>query len=197
MEEEFNRLDNKIWKTMGSRFISSKRFETLDKLSNITTNLAAVYILCINLLILIPQKNRNISDVNITFFTICASIFILALSLFLQTRKYNELSHNFHLCARELNALYDKLMFLKNRKDYDESKLLTINDEYNKILINYNLNHSKLDFDMFKLQHKNVFRYKYYNFELIKVYIINFITYYFLYSLAILSGILIIFFSFK
>ncbi|WP_449389241.1 SLATT domain-containing protein [Chryseobacterium lineare] len=192
MEKEIERWYKKLWETKGSRFIAAKRFDRIDKYSNITIHIITAYLLCVNLLVLIPKRSALLSNENISFFTICASIILLVISLIISSRKYGDTSHKFHSCAREINILYDKVCYWKNTSEKPKSEdIFELNEKYNNILINYDINHSKLDYSVFKCENYKEYFKAYPLLYLIKIYSLNFIVYYLLYLLAIIIPILI------
>lgn len=192
MEKEIDRWYKKLWETKGCRFIAAKRFDRIDRYSNITIHIITAYILCVNFLVLIPDRHELFSNENISFFSICASIILLVMSLILSSKKYGETSHKFHSCAREINILYDKVCYWKNTSEKPKNEdILELSEKYNYILINYDINHSKLDYSVFKCEnHKEYFK-TYPFLYFFKIYSLNFIVYYLLYLSAIITPILV------
>ena len=192
MEKEIERWYKKLWQTKGIRFIAAKRYDRIDRYSNITVHIITAYLLCINLLVLLPNRPTILSNENISFFSICSSIILLVISLHVSSRKYSEISHKFHSCAREINILYDKVCSWKNNVESpnkgDIEKLI---EEYNLILKNYDINHSKLDFSIFKLENYNEFFKSYPYISASKIYIYNFIAYYLVYLASVITPIII------
>jgi hypothetical protein len=198
MEKEINRWYKKLWETKGSRFIASKRYERIDRFSSITIYIVTAYILCVNLLILIPNRPKSLSNDNLSFFSICASIIILVISIYIPSRKYNDIAIKFHSCARDINVLYDKVCLWKvNVQNIKESDILQLIKDYNDILKTYEINHSKLDYLIFKCENSSEYFIKHIFWYKIKIYILNFINYYFIYVCAITLPILILILLFK
>lgn len=152
MEQEVNRWYKKLWETKGSRFVAARRLELHDKFSTITVSLISVYIISLNLLILIPESKRNIilSDINITYSTICLSILVLAVSLIIASRNYKMRADKYHECGRRIDKIYDEVCIWKNTSNiptqYDIAK---ISEDYLKFLDKYE-NHTHLDYLTFK-----------------------------------------------
>lgn len=192
MKEELDRWYKKLWETKGSRFIAAKRYDRLDRYSTISLHIISAYLLCVNLMVLLPNRPSILSNDNLNFFSICASIILLVVSLHIPSRRYNEISHKFHSCAREINILYDKVCFWKNNLGLvNEADILQLISDYNQILINYDLNHSKWDFQIFKIENRSEYYMKYPFFRSIKVYSVNFFAYYSLYFFALILPILV------
>lgn len=193
MEEEVNRWYKKLWETKGSRFIASKRYERIDRFSSITIYIITAYILCVNLLILIPIRPKFLSNDNLSFFSICASIIILVISVYIPSRKYSIIAEKFHSCARDINVLYDKVCLLKvNVANVKESKISDLITEYNNILKSYDINHSKLDYSIFKCENSNDDIFKISVFYKLRIYSLNFINYYLIYLCAIILPLVIL-----
>ncbi|MDQ1096883.1 MULTISPECIES: SLATT domain-containing protein [Chryseobacterium] len=192
MEKELNRWYRKLWETKGCRFIAAKRYDRLDRYSTITIHIMSAYLLCANLIILLPNRHPILSNENLNFFSICASIILLVVSLHIPSRKYNELSHKFHSCAREINLLYDKVCYWKNNIDIVENKdILKLINDYNLILHNYDINHSKYDYHIFKIENSTEYKFNFKFFFSIKTYFANFFMYYLIYFLALICPIAI------
>lgn len=192
MEKEIERWYKKLWETKGSRFIAAKRYDRIDRYSNITVHIITAYLLCVNLLVLLPKRPTILSNENISFFSICSSIILLVISLHISSRKYSEISHKFHSCAREINVLYDKVCYWKNNVEKSSKEdIKKLIEEYNLILKNYDINHSKLDYSIFKCENYKEF-FKSYPYSLVvRIYTFNFIAYYLLYLASVILPIII------
>ncbi|MRX64683.1 SLATT domain-containing protein [Maribacter luteus] len=151
MENELKRWHKKLWETKGSRFIAAKRYEKHEKWSTITISLVSVYIICINLLIFVPNRPRILSDINITLSTITLSIMVIVISIILNNMGYKHLSHRFHDCGREITIIYDKLCLMKIKSENVRAEdIEEISTEYNSVLRKYDINHSTLDYKVFQ-----------------------------------------------
>lgn len=191
MKEELDRWYKKLWETKGSRFIAAKRYDRIDRYSTITIPIISAYLLCVNLIVLLPNRPNVLSNDNLNFFSICASIILLVVSLHIPSRKYNDISHKFHSCAREINILYDRVCYWRNDfENITSEQILKLIDDYNQILQNYDVNHSKLDYHIFKIENHSEYYSKYPFFLMLKTYIVNFFTYYFLYFIALILPII-------
>lgn len=198
MEKEINRWYKKLWETKGNRFIASKRYERIDRFSSITIYIVTAYILCVNLLILLPQRPKSLSNDNLSFFSICASIIILVISIYIPSRRYNDIAIKFHSCAREINILYDKVCLWKvDISSIRDSDIMQLIEDYNHILKVYDINHSKLDYSIFKCENSSEYKLKCLFFYKIKIYFFNFMNYYFIYVCAIVLPIVILILLFK
>lgn len=192
MEKELDRWYKKLWETKGSRFIAAKRYDRIDRYSNITLHIISAYLLCVNLLVLLPYRPHVLSNENINFFSICASIILLVISLYVPSRKYGDVSHKFHSCARDINILYDKVCYWKNNiEEPSKEDIKKLIEDYNLILKNYDINHSKLDYSIFKYENYKEFYESYPYLLSFKTYTVNFIVYYLLYLISIITPIII------
>ena len=153
MEKEIERLYKKIWETKGCRFIAAKKLEDIEKWSSLTINIFSIYIIIVNLTVLLKTRPNFLSDSFITFLTISLSILILVISNIINSREYKLKAKEHHICGRELSELYDKLCQFRNGvftpTSYD---IRLITNEFHKILEKFDLNHTTLDYNYFKLQ---------------------------------------------
>lgn len=191
IEIELNRWYKRLWETKGSRFNAAKRFERIDRLSSISLFLVSAYLLCINLLILFPDRPDLLSEVNITYFTISASIVLLVISIYIPSRNYRDIAIKFHNCARDINVVYDKICLMKcNLNSVSTADISSISNEYNSILMKYDINHDKSDYSLFRSNHPVDYNITYWYIYKPYVYVSIFSRYYFIYCLAILFPLL-------
>lgn len=160
MKEEIDRWYRKLWITKGCRFITAKRYEKHNQFSNITITVVSVYIITLNLTVLLENRPPLLSDSNITFSTICASILVLVLSLIINSREYQILANKFHDCGREITEVYDDLCILKATKTDDEGKLKEIITRYHAIIKKHDINHSNMDNNLFTARNISEFNLK-------------------------------------
>jgi hypothetical protein len=161
MKDEIERWYNKLWTTKGIRFVAAKRYWLHDKWSTITISLVSVYIICINLLVFIPTRPAYLSNDLITFSTISLSIIVIVISIIVNNISYKHLGHKFHDCGREITEVYDKVCLLRtNIGSVTKKDLEQISAEYNSILKKYDINHTSLDFLVFKKDYPNEFNIK-------------------------------------
>lgn len=194
IERELNRWYKRLWETKGSRFIAAKRFERIDRFSSISLFLVSSYLLCINLLILLPDRPALFSEENITFFTISASIILLVISIYIPSRNYREIANKFHNCARDINVVYDKICLMRcNSTSMTIDDITKVSDEYNHILMKYDINHDKLDYSMFRCNHWEDYKIKAWYIYKPYIFTVFFIRYYIIYVLAIIFPLFILF----
>lgn len=171
MEKEITRWYKKLWETKGARFIAANRLELHDKWSTITISIVSVYIISLNLTIILPNRTTLLSEMNITFSTICLSVLVLVVSLILASRNYKMRADKYHECGRRINEIYDKICLWKNTEQLPSNEeLQKISTEYYKILDNYE-NHTRLDYLMFMCNNRSEYNIK---FKGIFVFYINF-----------------------
>lgn len=155
MEEELQRWIKKTWETKGTRFNAGKRNSQHDKWSSIAIYLVSVYIILLNLSIFIIDVDSPLfTDANVNYTTICLSIIVLIISLVLNSRNYNLRSSKFHDCGRDITKVYDEVCLLKaNINTLSNQDIIDISEKYNTIIQKYDLNHSTLDYLMFRSQY--------------------------------------------
>lgn len=158
MEKEIERLYKNTWSTRGARLYSASRLKRHDTLSNCSITLMSVYIICLNLVELLPKEIIDIfPQGSITYITICFSIFILSISQIISSKDYKLRADKFHSCGREIKEIYDTLSLWKNCNNIpSEEKFRDINKDYINILDKYE-NHKKLDYIMFQCDHMKEF----------------------------------------
>lgn len=162
MEEELERWYKKVWTTKGIRFAAAKRYELHEKWSTITISLVSVYIICINLLVLLPNRPDYLSNEIITFSTISLSILVIVISVIVNNMNYRHLAHKFHDCGREITVLYDKVCLLKtNISEVDKNDMKELSKDYNAILKSYDINHTNLDYLVFQQENSKDFKIEY------------------------------------
>lgn len=170
MEQEINRWYKILWETKGSRFVAANRLELHEKWSTISVSLFSVYIISLNLLVLIPEYKRLplYSNLNITYSTICLSVFILAISLIITSMNFKLRADKFHECGRRIDDIYNKVCMWKNTENYPSNyELESISSGYLNILDKYE-NHTRIDYLVFKannlteynIRHKCLFWFK-------------------------------------
>lgn len=199
MEKEINRWHKKLWETKGARFIAAKRFETHEKWSTITISIISVYIISLNLTILLPKNLQILNNETITFSTICLSILVIVISVILSSRNYKVTANKFHDCGREIAEVYDIVCLWKNNpKMVNQKDLEGLIKDYNFLLKKYDINHSRLDYEIFIRD--NLSEYKYIDCKFwfrLKVSLRHFFDTVFRYWIFILIPIIIYFFLIK
>ena len=71
-------------------------------------------------------------------------------SVILSSRSYKVLANKFHDCGREIAEIYDQVCLWKsNSKNVTEEDLKDMIKQYNFLLKKYDINHSRLDYEMF------------------------------------------------
>ncbi len=148
-------LNNRIWRTKGSRFNAYRRLAKKNSTLKFVTSCSSIHLLAIsilqlsNLVTISENQSRWLS-----FISIIISIIILAYGLYENGKEHGLKSERHHSCGIELDGCYSKLQFIE---DNEKSKVIEIADEYNQITAKYLLNHETIDDLYFKLQNPDDF----------------------------------------
>ncbi len=112
--------------------------------STLCVAMLSVEIIVINLLIFIPSLHLD-GDL-VTIVTVCLSAFVLALSLLISQLMYDISEDEYHQCGMLLSALEKKIdIFLSAGKEINHEAVTRFDEEYQKILLESSLNHTKID----------------------------------------------------
>ncbi|WP_321991493.1 SLATT domain-containing protein [Marispirochaeta aestuarii] len=145
---EENPTDNiidRIWTTYKCRYNASHRLLKKNSLQFLSINVIALSILALSVLNFGTSKINIELNNQIDAMLIIFSILSLALSLTVGRSDLKLESYKFHECARQLQGLYDKI---KLRKEKDPNYILSgEEEEYNRILDKYDINHMKIDWE--------------------------------------------------
>ena len=150
-------LDDRMWKTKGSRFNKYRRYKIKHKTSLFTISIITLYVFVINLIGYCPDVVfSGIKSHLIPFLSMILSILILILSLLEASRNYQIKSERLHNCAIEITNLYGDLKILKDSEKVDHGVLSDINKKYKYILEKYPENHDPIDYELFKASHYKI-----------------------------------------
>ena len=138
---------NTVYKTMCARFTAYRRMKRNRDASKVAEALSSASIIAISLIAL-KSKDIDLSN-NISTFTIILSTFLLVLSQLLSNLDYEKRMKNYHACGNELNHLYRVMYFDSQSLSEEEQKTKVIGyiNQYQGLLIKYNLNHTSFDYD--------------------------------------------------
>jgi len=151
-------LSTKIWKTRGSRLNSYRRLNVRAKLSLYLISIYSAY----GLIASIFEKELSValaehpSALKIVLTSL--SLFILIVSLIEGTSRNEIIASSLHENAKKLTPLLNKLETLRKQPPSDEllEKLKAINKKYSSIINSCTDNHSPIDYEKFKLEHKEL-----------------------------------------
>ncbi|RMZ58820.1 SLATT domain-containing protein [Chryseobacterium nematophagum] len=194
LEKSFlEELNYKIWSTKGARFEADKRLTIISKTSNISLSILSAYLIIAGL-ISVYNINSNIKLDVINYVITALSIILLVLSQYENSQNYNLRAKDFHSCSLELSHLYNQLRIFKtlspNVSEYEKKNFATkLSNEYQIILSKYE-NHLSIDYDNFKINHKEYFTQISYN-DVKKIKYNNFWMRYRWYLSIILTPLLI------
>jgi len=148
-------LNNRIWRTKGSRFNAYRRLAKKNSTLTFVTSGSSIHLLAISILQLtnLVPINSNQSQW-LSFISIIISIIILAYGLYENGKEHGLKSERHHSCGIELDGCYSKLQFIS---DNEAEKFIIIANEYNQITAKYLLNHETIDDLYFQLQNPDDF----------------------------------------
>ncbi|WP_405632880.1 SLATT domain-containing protein [Pseudoalteromonas sp. Ld20] len=143
-------LNNRIWRTKGSRFNAYRRLAKKNSTLTFVTSCSSIHLLAISILQLTNLVTISANQSQwLSFISIIISIIILAYGLYENGKEHGLKSERHHSCGIELDGCYSKLQFIK----VDEiEKVTAIADKYNQITAKYLLNHETIDDLYFQLQ---------------------------------------------
>lgn len=163
-EDRFGQeLDRKMWITKGARFNAHQRLMSKHTWSIFTISYLAILVIIITLIQYIPAISLTAQQKDVTLiYAIALALFILILSLLEASKSHQMKAMELHNCARDVSTLYNRLrQILLNPDDQDGvgvSKHLTeIASKYDEIMNRCQENHDVIDYDIFRLQHKEDF----------------------------------------
>lgn len=139
-------FSNTIYKTMSARFTAFRRMKRNRDASRVAEVMLSASIIAISLIALL-NKDAVLTE-KISIFTIILSTFLLVFSQLFNSLNYNKRMENYHDCGNKLNYLYRQIYRDMNYYSEEELKDKYQNylDQYEQILIEFNLNHSLFDY---------------------------------------------------
>ena len=154
------RLSDKIWLTRNARFNAAKRMKRNHISSTAAVALLSASVIAVNLLAFLD----GVSESNKTLITIASvvlSTFALVMSLLVALLRYEWREDNYHQCGLELENLNQRICirideltanaFNKDDVASSSDENLEYQKAYASILKQYNLNHTKFDYDYGRL----------------------------------------------
>ena len=143
-------LNNRIWRTKGSRFNAYRRLAKKNSTLTFVTSCSSIHLLAISILQLTNLVTISANQSQwLSFISIIISIIILAYGLYENGKEHGLKSERHHSCGIELDGCYSKLQFIK---DDEIEEVTAIADKYNQITAKYLLNHETIDDLYFQLQ---------------------------------------------
>ena len=131
---------------MSARFTAFRRMKRNRDASRVAEVMLSASIIAISLIALL-NKDAVLTE-KISIFTIILSTFLLVFSQLFNSLNYNKRMENYHDCGNKLNYLYRQIYRDMNYYSEEELKDKYQNylDQYEQILIEFNLNHSLFDY---------------------------------------------------
>nr|WP_298138119.1 SLATT domain-containing protein [uncultured Pseudomonas sp.] len=155
-------LDTKVWKTKGSRFNACRRLQSRKTWGSYLVSAYSIYILTISIYLLTQPGAGNFFNM----LSIVGSLLILVFSLHEGSQNAEQKAERHHLCAKELAALYDKIVIrVKQSNNSDADHLV---DEYASIIARSPENHETIDYELFRAEH-DMFRIPWWKVQFIKL----------------------------
>lgn len=145
-------LNNRIWRTKGSRFNACRRLAKKNGTLTFVTSCSSIHLLIIGIIQLanLIDITNHQSDL-LSFISIILSIIILAHSLHENGKEHSLKSQRYHSCGIELDRCYSKLQYAA------DNEVKEISEEYYQIIEKYLLNNETIDDLYFQLQNPNDF----------------------------------------
>lgn len=139
-------FSNTISKTMSARFTAFRRMKRNRDASRVAEAMFSASIIAISLIALL-NKDAVLTE-KISIFTIILSTFLLVFSQLFNSLNYNKRMENYHDCGNKLNYLYRQIYRDMNYYSEEElkDKYQDYLNQYEQILIEFNLNHSLFDY---------------------------------------------------
>lgn len=131
------KLSDKIWVTRKTRINSEKRLKSYALLSDISIIFYSLLIVFLSISGYIKPNDK------INYLTICSSVSLLVISVFISSTKFTERANAMRNCYIRLHELYYKV--IESEKHNDSEKLFDYQSYYNDMLLNIE-NHSDYDF---------------------------------------------------
>jgi hypothetical protein len=151
---------NQMWKTKGARFNACRRLKQTYKISNLAISLFSSFVILISLIALLPSSfGLNLNVTNISLLSLLMSMFILLLSLLENGKQYEIKSERLFNNANEITRIYDKFRFiLEVKREKSGAKIESLISEYHFALDKCQENHEPVDYEMFEMEHPEVYR---------------------------------------
>jgi SMODS and SLOG-associating 2TM effector domain family 5 len=154
-------LDNRLWKTKGSRFNAVRRLNNKNQLSIMSISILSVY----GIAIPVGQSvlGNRCPDVNNTYTAISTvlSVFTLALSLLEGSKNYQLRAERLYSNAIKISNLSRELEYLRKCEptapDLPE-RLFKISSRYEALIEDCPENHSSEDYQLFEIQNRRHFK---------------------------------------
>ena len=148
-------LNNRIWRTKGSRFNAYRRLAKKNSTLTFVTSCSSIHLLAISIIQLTNLVTISTNQSQwLSFISIIISIIILAYGLYENGKEHGLKSERHHSCGIELDGCYSKLQFIPST---ETDKISAIANEYNQITAKYLLNHETIDDIYFQLQNPDDF----------------------------------------
>ncbi len=144
MDKEIKRWYKKVWLTKGARFNAYRRLRSKLEWSTYSIIIFSVYIIALNSLVFIEPFNSSYTAGVITIINIVLSVFILAISIHINSKDYKVESLSHHECGKELAGIYNKLASIIDREEYSYDIGEYI-ERYQVIINNHQYNHEPID----------------------------------------------------
>lgn len=137
--------------TAGTRFIAEQRFLTADRNANYAIAFSSSYVIIYTVLPFVLSSDENTSKV-VNAAAIVMSILLLAISLLQAKNEYASKALIMRWSALELNSLHREISAAVSMGAVPFSILHEFLQKRNHIFAKYELNHSTIDFELYKLR---------------------------------------------
>lgn len=145
-KEYVNEYLKSLTVTKNVRYAASSRFSRKNNLSLFTVSVLSIYVIIASIVpIFMEQLTPRTTNILYLFSIVC-SLFIIALSLLESNKDYKTRSELLLKCARRITILIDRLKYLINTDSLTRPEFEKLQDEYNKLLSEFTVNHDEIDY---------------------------------------------------
>jgi len=138
-------LLSKLWTTKAVRFEASKRLTEREFASRLSIAMLSVYVIAATVVELLLRQ-KKIEMMLFSFIGIVVPILILVLEGYEGAKDYRVRADRNHRSAQQVQMLHDRLARLVHTSIVTLNDLETIQDEYHKILGDFEEHHEDIDY---------------------------------------------------
>jgi hypothetical protein len=154
-------LDDRVWKTKGSRFNAARRLNNKYQFSITSISILSIYGIAIPLIQGIDNSSEcpKVNGIYIAISTIL-SIFTLVLSLLEGSKNYQVRADRLYNNAVKISNLYRELEYLikcESKSTEFHKKLYEISSKYEELIRECPENHEPEDYALFRVQQRKEF----------------------------------------
>jgi hypothetical protein len=142
-----------MWATGGSRFVARERLRLMNLLSLATVSTLSTYVIVISLASILLQSDLTpFGQTMMNLFNVSLSVAILAFGLIENLRNHLGNSEIMNRSAIQIEALYHRFRIGYHAETYNQASIEDMQKQYSAALHDCPLNHTKADYDRFRVQ---------------------------------------------